>query len=171
MQKEAIEEEKDILESRHEWRIKMQAYVQEIYQQRRAQEVHDKQELNDFRRETREAEMQNELQRIAEEYLSNADYANWMEDIGEMQKEEARDILDHRAQYRIEVRDIVENERFLEKVRCEENRTIDRSLDMTHQVALMSREKEEMLRNLQLMQSCQKMSPRSRPRAGRVGGV
>lgn len=171
VEKERATSERDILEWRNDQRIQMQAYVQEIFHQRRAQELLEKRELGDFRREAREQEEQEELRRVAEEYLSNADYANWMEDVGKIQESERQDLLEHRAQYRIEVREILASERKAEKMRSEEDRAIERSLEMTHQVNQMSKEKADILRNLQMMQSRQKgllgsRTPRSEHRSG-----
>lgn len=167
---EKAEADREILEWRNEEKVCLQEHVRALYEKRRARELLESREFEEFKRDIKDTEMEEECQRIAEEYLTTAEYAQWREEVSRSRVEQDRLVLEDRITERLEERDIRENEGFVEKVRVEEDRAVEKSLEMNHQVSQVSKEREEMLRNLQFMQSRQKAATASRPRTGRASG-
>jgi len=156
-EEERREEARKIMEWRESQATGMKEYVEEKSREQRVQELLESKDYQEFKREWKQALRTEEIERIREQLAEDMDNSHWQV---ELQKAIALDrqlALQEQKEAADELRELREQEKQKEKVRQQEDRAHDIALDYAHQASQISAEKEELMRNLQLLRARQKV--------------
>eukprot|EP00931_Biecheleriopsis_adriatica_P023983 TRINITY_DN15036_c0_g1_i1.p1 TRINITY_DN15036_c0_g1~~TRINITY_DN15036_c0_g1_i1.p1 ORF type:complete len:804 (-),score=171.27 TRINITY_DN15036_c0_g1_i1:53-2464(-) len=155
-EEERREEARAIMEWRETQAKEMKDYVDEKSREQRIQDLMESKQFQEFKREWKQAVRAQEIERIKAQLAEDMDNAHWQV---ELQKAIAADrqlALQERLEAAEELRELKEKEKVRQKVQQDEERAHDLVLDYAHQANQISAEKEELLRNIQMLRSRQK---------------
>jgi len=167
VQNEKKEDAADIREWREQLTIGLKQAVEETARQKHETDLVESKEFQMFKRDTKQVLKEADIQLMKEKYQADLEFSQMQ---AEMKKHDAVDrhalVLENLEDIEV-LREVKENERERERTEAEQERALDQRLRYTHKTNQLRSEKEDLLRNLQLMRSMQKRSIDTSGRAGR----
>lgn len=158
---ERQEEARQIMEWRETQETDMKEYVKEMSREQRVQDLLESKEYQHFKREWKQAVRLEEIEQIKEQLDKNMDNAHWQVELQKALAIDRQLALQEKLEAAEELRELKEKERVREKASQENERAHELALDFAFQANQISAEKEELLRNLQLMRQHQRQPTRS----------
>jgi len=164
-EEERREEARKIMEWRESQATGMREYVEEKSREQRIQELLESKDFQEFKREWKQALRTEEIERIRQQLEEDMDNAHWQVELQKAIVLDRQMTLQERQEAADELRELREREKQKEKAQQQEDRAHDIALDFAHQASQISAEKEELMRNLQLLRA------QSRQKAPTGGGA
>jgi len=155
-EEERREEARKIMEWRESQATGMREYVEEKSREQRIQELLESKDFQEFKREWKQALRTEEIERIRQQLEEDMDNAHWQVELQKAIVLDRQLTLQERQEAADELRELREREKQKEKAQQQEDRAHDIALDFAHQASQISAEKEELMRNLQLLRARQK---------------
>lgn len=158
---EAVAEESEIRDWRWQQADEMKAYVEEKDQIIMENELLERKDFVEFKREAKAQVKEEEREYVEERYQQDVENAAWRAEL-------AKEVIDRDKQVAVDrqedvqvIRDKRAEQRVQEKLEVEDQRQLEQSLEMAKMARELAREKEELLRSLEYVRSCQKPAPLS----------
>ncbi|CAE8723063.1 unnamed protein product, partial [Polarella glacialis] len=114
-------------------------------------------DFQEFKREWKQAIRTEEIERIKAQLAVDMDNAHWQVELQKAILADRQSVLQERLEDSEELREIRQNERLREKASQEGERAHEQVLDFAHKAYQISSEKEELMRNVQLLRARQKV--------------
>jgi len=164
------EEAKATEDDIREWRAKeaedMKALVEEKERDFRTTVLMESKEFQEFKRERKALEREEDLRVIDEEYDKNIENAAWRADLkAAMEKDKA--LLKERAEDLNEIKDIKNLQKLQDQAAVEEERQSEKITEMLRMERELAKEKERLLASLEFTRSCQNTAAGSKNRMHR----
>lgn len=161
------EEKKQVEEAKREadveimeWRDDQAARMREcMAEQERIQTLEDlaaSKEFQAFKRERKQVSKEEELQYMKERYQMDLENAQMQAEIAQAVTMDRHALVLENLENIEVAREMKADAAMLEKIEADQERSHDKRLQYQHEANNLCAEKEELLRNLQLMRSCQK---------------
>merc|ERR1712151_1256333 len=154
---EKREEAREIMEWRESQAVGMKEYVEQKTKEERIQELMESKDFQEFKREWKEAKRKDDLEWIKERLEQGMDQAAWNAELQRAAMAERQEEVVDRLEECQDMRDIKANEEMQKKVQIEQDRSHEAHLEMAHKVNQISAEKAELLKNLEMLRSRQKV--------------
>eukprot|EP00440_Ansanella_granifera_P029704 gb/GFBE01032265.1/.p1 GENE.gb/GFBE01032265.1/~~gb/GFBE01032265.1/.p1 ORF type:complete len:750 (+),score=126.72 gb/GFBE01032265.1/:1-2250(+) len=168
-EEERREEARQIMEWRDSQAKDMKEYVEEKTREQRVQDLMESKQFQEFKREWKQAKRAEEIERIRVQLAEDMDNAHWQVQLQQALELDRQLALQERLEAAEELRELKEKERAREKEKQNEERAHDLALDYAHQAYQINAEKEELMRNLQLLRT--RMKAPVAGNAARTGGA
>merc|ERR1712151_618031 len=163
--KEKILEEKEAIDEIRDWRWKqtdeMKAYVEEKEAELRLMDLQESKSFQEFKREVKVVEKQEEQRYIHEEYIKDTENAAWRAELAKAAVESDKVLTYERHENLKEIREIKTVQKIQEKADEDETRAIEQTLDLANQARLLQQERDQLLQNLEFARACQRNPPRT----------
>merc|ERR1712137_729165 len=162
------EEAKATEDDFREWRAKeaedMKALVEEKERDFRATVLMESKEFQEFKRERKALEREEDLRVIDEEYDKNIENAAWRADLMKAAIEKDKALLKERAEDLNEIKDIKNLQKMQDQAAIEEQRQSEKISEMLRMERELAKEKERLLASLEFTRSCQSTAAGSKIR-------
>lgn len=154
-----------------EWRAKdaedMKAFVEEKERDFRNTVLMESKEFQEFKRERKALEREEDLRVIDEEYDKNIENAAWRADLMKAAMEKDKALLKERAEDLNEIKDIKNLQKLQDQAVVEEERQSEKITEMLRMERELAKEKERLLASLEFTRSCQNTAAGSKNRMHR----
>eukprot|EP00747_Dinoflagellata_sp_TGD_P166423 gnl/TRDRNA2_/TRDRNA2_189185_c0_seq1.p1 gnl/TRDRNA2_/TRDRNA2_189185_c0~~gnl/TRDRNA2_/TRDRNA2_189185_c0_seq1.p1 ORF type:complete len:781 (-),score=176.42 gnl/TRDRNA2_/TRDRNA2_189185_c0_seq1:79-2421(-) len=170
LQEEKLQADQEIMQWRQEQATGMKLYTEQLARETLANDLIESKDFQLFKRECKQADKEEELRRIRDEYEVDCEYAHWRADLAKSVMAERQQQIMQNLDGLQEMKTIQENEKLREKVEIEEERSRDARLTMAHKRNQVLAEKEELMRTLQIMRNCQRLPVGGKSPAGKSIG-
>lgn len=154
-----------------EWRAKdaedMKALVEEKERDFRTTVLMESKEFQEFKRERKALEREEDLRVIDEEYDKNIENAAWRADLMKAAMEKDKALLKERAEDLNEIKDIKNLQKLQDQAIVEEERQSEKITEMLRMERELAKEKERLLASLEFTRSCQNTATGSKNRMHR----
>jgi len=164
--KDKVQEKAAAEEEIRDWRRKQieqtKEYEAEKAQQARVEELVDSKDFQEFKREAKLVGKDEELRAIQEEYQRNIENAQFRAEAAREIYEKDKEVVTVHAEDVQHLREYKKEQKVQEKVKEEEGRVLEQSLEMANVAKELAREKEKLLQSLEYVRSCQKTVPLGR---------
>jgi len=165
------EEAKATEDDIREWRAKdaedMKALVEEKERDFRTTVLMESKEFQEFKRERKALEREEDLRVIDEEYDKNIENAAWRADLMKAAMEKDKALLKERAEDLNEIKDIKNLQKLQDQAAVEEERQSEKITEMLRMERELAKEKERLLASLEFTRSCQNTAAGSKNRMHR----
>lgn len=171
-------EAKTVNEDLRDWRWKesdeMKAYVAEKQHDVKITELRDSRTYQEFKREKKALQREEDRRLNSEEYNKDTDHAAWRAEMTRVVLDQEKELVQFRVEDLMEVKEIRSNQKLQEKFELEEERALEQSLEMANIQRELAKEKEQLLQSLDYARMCKRTVPlasgrnSSRPSVGRV---
>jgi len=158
--KDTVHQAKAVEEDIRDWRWhqsdEMKAYVEEKALQTKLGDLQESKEFQEFKREIKALEKEEDQQYITEMYLQDVENASWRTELAHIVGQRDKEIIADRREDVQHFKDFKLDQRLQEKVEEEEHRAIEQSLEMANLTRQLEKEKEQLLQSLQFTRQCNK---------------
>jgi hypothetical protein len=164
---EKKEAEADIME----WRNQLAAGMKEIAEvkahEQKVEDLKESKQFQEFKRDRKQVDKDEELQVMKEQYQADLEFSQMQAEIAKTSGLDRHAMnLEHLEDIEV-LRENKTQERIQEKSDVEKERAIEQRLNFNHQATQLRSQKEELLKNLQMLRSVQKQPVCTSGRAGR----
>lgn len=160
-----LSEAKATVDEIRDWRWKqseeMKAYKAAKAKENKITELRESKSFQEFKREAKVNDKEEEKRQIREEYLQDREHAQWRAELAKAVHEREKETVTNRIEDYLELRDIRNFQKEQEKVEADENRAFEQSLEMAAIAREIEKEREQLLQTLELSRAAQRAPHRS----------
>lgn len=161
--RETVLAEKEASEELRDWRWRqsdeMKAYVTEKAKETKVVELDESRNFQEFKREVKTVQREEEKRLIQEEYMQDMENARWVAELASEENNQNRELLQERLHDIRELKDMRVSEKIKEKATVDQDRALEQNLEMANMARALAKEKEKLLQSLQYARQCQKAPP------------
>lgn len=155
--KQKVEEKKQSEKEIRDWRWQqqdeMKQFVEAQTKDRHYKELGEQKEFQEWKRECKLTEKNEDIKYMQEAYRDSTDYAQWQAELAQSIQEEKKSmVLEHFEKYEMD-RERKTQEKLVTKAQESEERNGQRQLEMDHMQRELAKEKEALLRSLEFTRS------------------
>jgi hypothetical protein len=164
---EKKEAEKDIMEWRNQLASGLKEFAESKAFEQKIEDLGASKEFQEFKRDRKQVDKEENLQLIKEQYEADTEFSQMQAEIAKTAALDRHAMnLEHLEEIQV-LREVKIQEKVQEKTTEEQERALEQRLNFKHQATQLRSQKEEMLRNLQMLRSVQKQPVCTSGRAGR----
>jgi len=149
--------EMEIMAWREEQAVGMREYTKEKQRMEQKEDLLASKEFQEFKRERKQVTKEEELQQIKEQYQYDMEFSQFQADIAKMAVVDRHALVLESLEEIQDQRELRATEHLREKQLADQERAQEQRLEFHHQANQLSNEKEELLKNLQLLRQRKKL--------------